>query len=172
MRVLNYILLILINFILQTTVCEYIAISSIKPNLLLILVISFSFMRGKEEGMLLGFFSGLLMDSFFGLFLGLNAGIYLSIGWCCGNYSNKYREDSVIPPFILLTSFSFLFGVLSYLFKVFLAGYPNIVPFLSDFIIPETVYTSLLSFFVYRLYYIINRNLQKYDRRKKNLFNN
>lgn len=170
MRTLNYTFLILINFILQSTLCEYIAISGIKPNLLLILVISFAFMRGKEEGILLGFVSGLLIDSFFGMFLGLNAGIYLVIGWGAGSCSNKYREDSILPPFILLTSFSFLHGLLSYVFKAFLAAYPNIMPFLSDLIIPETIYTSILSFLLYRIYYLTNRHIEKYDRRKKNLF--
>ncbi len=47
---------VLLTFMLQGTVFQSLAIASITPNLLLILTVSFGFMRGKREGMFVGFF--------------------------------------------------------------------------------------------------------------------
>ena len=58
--------LILLTFILQGTIFQTLSIASIAPNLLLILTVSFGFMRGKREGLIIGFFSGLLVDIFYG----------------------------------------------------------------------------------------------------------
>ena len=66
-------LLILVTFILQSTVFQSLAIASIAPNLLLILTVSFGFMRGKKEGLFVGFFCGLLIDIFYGNLIGFYA---------------------------------------------------------------------------------------------------
>ena len=55
-------LLILSCFILQGTVLKTLAIGSISPNLILILVISFGFMCGKNTGLWMGFWCGLILD--------------------------------------------------------------------------------------------------------------
>ena len=44
-------LMILISFLLQSTVFKALAIGSISPNLLVVLTSSFGFMRGKKEGL-------------------------------------------------------------------------------------------------------------------------
>ena len=44
--------MILACFILQSTVFQAFAIGSIVPNLLLILTVSFGFMRGKKDGVM------------------------------------------------------------------------------------------------------------------------
>lgn len=85
-RKLVYLLVILVCFILQTTVFQGLAIGSIVPNLLLIVTISFGFMRGKVAGMWTGFLCGILKDIFYGNLLGFYALIYLCIGYgagCC-----------------------------------------------------------------------------------------
>ena len=61
--------IISICFVLQTTVFPSIDFVNITPNLLIIVVASFGMMRGKKEGMILGFFSGLLIDIFCGFYL-------------------------------------------------------------------------------------------------------
>ena len=65
--------LILLAFVLQGTVFQTLSIASIVPNLLLILTVSFGFMRGKKEGMFVGFFCGLLIDIFYGSMIGFYA---------------------------------------------------------------------------------------------------
>ena len=58
-------IIITVCFLLQTTVFRALAFSNIGPNLLIIVVSAFGFMRGKKEGLWIGFFCGLLVDIFF-----------------------------------------------------------------------------------------------------------
>ena len=46
--------MVIVLFLLETTVFHYFEIASVKPNLLLILTASFGFMEGKREGMYVG----------------------------------------------------------------------------------------------------------------------
>ena len=63
-------IIIAICFLLQTTVFRALTFANIGPNLLIIVVSSFGLMRGKKEGLWVGFFCGLLIDIFFGFYLG------------------------------------------------------------------------------------------------------
>ena len=60
-------IIIAICFLLQTTVFRALTFANIGPNLLIIVVSSFGLMRGKKEGLWVGFFCGLLIDIFFGI---------------------------------------------------------------------------------------------------------
>ena len=66
-------LMILLCFLLQSTVFQALSIGSISPNLMIILTASFGFMGGRKEGMIVGFFCGLLEDIFYGRLLGMQA---------------------------------------------------------------------------------------------------
>ncbi len=102
MRYFTYIVLILINFILQTTLFNYIEIIGVKPNTMIILIVAFAFMRGEIEGGLIGFLSGLLVDCFFGELLGLNAFMGLITGFLCGKIFNEFYKNSIFIPWSYL----------------------------------------------------------------------
>ena len=63
-------IIITICFLLQCTVFQSLSFAGIAPNLLIIVVSAFGLMRGKKEGLLVGFFCGLLVDIFFGFIWG------------------------------------------------------------------------------------------------------
>ena len=69
-RKITVILIVIICFLLQTTLFQTLSIASISPNLLIIVTASFGFMRGKKEGLLTGFLGGLFIDVFYGGTLG------------------------------------------------------------------------------------------------------
>ena len=58
-------ILILVCFLLQSSVFTRLDLGGIVPNLLIILTASFGFMRGEKEGLIIGFICGLLMDILF-----------------------------------------------------------------------------------------------------------
>ena len=66
---------IILFFLLQVTLFQHLSMASITPNLLLILVFEFGFIRGKKTGIWVGFFSGLLLDIYYG------TGIDLYVHW-------------------------------------------------------------------------------------------
>lgn len=170
MRLFNYFIIIIVNFLLQTTIFENFIIFDTKPNLLLIFVVSFSFLRGDTEGAIIGFFTGLLIDMFFSRFLGLNAFIYMMVGFMTGNISAEFYKDNILICFLLVLVFNFMFGIIYFILTAFFLGYPNLLFFLWDIIIPEALYSSVIAFFIYKPYYIINTYIEKYNRKNKNLF--
>lgn len=101
--------LILLAFVLQGTVFQTLSIASIVPNLLLILTVSFGFMRGKKEGMFVGFFCGLLIDIFYGSMIGFYALIYMYIGFCNGFLYKIFFDEDVKVPMVLVA------GVISHM---------------------------------------------------------
>ena len=94
-------LLILICAILQGTLFKALSIGSISPNLLLILTISFGFMRGKKNGIWIGFCCGLLKDLLSDGLLGFYALVYLCIGYAAGCCCKLFYDEELRVPIIL-----------------------------------------------------------------------
>ena len=65
--------IILVCFLLESTVFQGLSLGTITPNLLIVVTSSFGFMRGKKEGMMVGFISGLLVDIMFNDLIGFYA---------------------------------------------------------------------------------------------------
>lgn len=152
---------IIICFLLQTTVFQWIALAKVVPNLLLILTVSTAFMRGRNEGLAVGFFSGLLVDFCFGNVIGLYALIYMCIGYLNG-YTNKvFMKDDLTIPIVLVAISELVYFFLYYIFEFLLRGQLNIVYYLVRIGLPEIVYTVLISILLYKLLNIINTYLER-----------
>ena len=54
--------IILISFLLQSTLFVKLKFGAVSPNLMLVVTSSFGFMRGRKSGMAVGAISGLLVD--------------------------------------------------------------------------------------------------------------
>ena len=63
-RKITVFIIIGVCYLLQTTFFDTLSFASISPNLLIIVTSSFGFMRGRKEGLFIGFFCGLLLDIF------------------------------------------------------------------------------------------------------------
>jgi rod shape-determining protein MreD len=131
------------------------------PNILLILVVSAAFMRGRMTGLMMGFFSGLIVDLTYGNVIGLYALFYLLIGYLTG-YMHKYydREDYTIP-LILVGIGDLIYGFLYYVFEFLLRGRLNFLYYLRRFILPEIIYTIAVSVILYKLLHMINLRLDR-----------
>lgn len=155
--------LILFSIILQSTVCQMISIASIKPNLLIILTVSFGLMRGRKEGMMTGFFCGLLTDIFFESIIGFNALIYLWVGYFSGYFYRIFYDDDIKTPLFLISISDLAYGVIQYGFMFLLRGRIHFFYYLGRVIIPEVIYTLLLTIICYRMLYAINKKLSSTD---------
>ena len=152
-------------FILQTTVFRFLQIASTSPNLLLILTVSFGFMEGKKHGLFTGFFCGILIDLFYGSVIGYYALIYMFIGYFCGFLCDIYFDRDIRVPLILVTVCDFLYGLVIYLTRFLLRGRSDFGGYLTSVILPEIVYTVLMTLVLYKLLYLINRKLSENEKR-------
>ncbi len=152
---------ILICYLLQTTVFQWIPLAKVVPNLLLIVVVSTGLMRGRTEGLMVGFFCGLLIDLNYGTVIGLYALFYLTIGYLSGyTYKIFVREDITIP-LILIGVSDLVYFFLQYVFVYLLKGKLNIGFYFLRMGLPEIIYTVIISIFLFRILNIINSKLEK-----------
>ncbi len=80
---------IIAAFLLQSTIFGRLTFSGIRPNLLIAVTASIGFMRGRKEGMGVGFICGLLVDIFWGGLIGFYALIYTVIGYMNGSFQRS-----------------------------------------------------------------------------------
>lgn len=158
-------ILIIAVTLLQCSVFQYIEVASIKPNLLLILTVSFGLMQGRKSGLLIGFFSGLCLDLLFYQTLGFHALIYMWIGYLSGYFYRIFYDDDIKTPLLLVSAADLLYGMMQYLFTFLLRGRTNFFFYLDRIIIPEILYTIVMTILTYRLIYRLNQLLLKTDKR-------
>ncbi|MCD7818916.1 MAG: rod shape-determining protein MreD [Lachnospiraceae bacterium] len=156
-------LLIILCVLLQATVCPMIAIGEIKPNLLIILTVSFGLMCGRQQGMLIGFFCGLLTDISFESILGFNALIYLWVGYFSGYFYRIFYDDDIKTPLLLISVCDLVYGIVQYVFRFFIRGRLQFSFYLGRIILPEVVYTLILTIVCYQIFYRINCKLTMFD---------
>lgn len=154
-------IIILICFLLQSTVFHFFELSGVVPNLLLIVTMSFGLMRGRREGLLVGFFSGLLIDIFFGSILGPYAFIYMSLGYFNGFFHRIYYVEDVLLPMIMITINDFMFNVIIYVIFFLLRNKLHFLEYLIHVIFPEMIYTIIITLFFYKLLVRINLYLKR-----------
>lgn len=165
-RVITLGILIIINFSLQTTVFGFHDISSVSPNLLLILTMSFGLMRGRKEGMLVGFFSGFLVDVFFLDVLGPYMFLYMIIGYTNGFFHKNYMIEDVMLPLIIIIFDDFAFNMAVYIVGFVLLNKLDFSSYFYRIILPEMLSTALLTIIIYKIYVYINRRLKAKALRK------
>ena len=152
-------LLIIITFLLQSTLFKWLSIASISPNLLLILTVSFGFMCGKKTGLFVGFLSGLMIDIFYGNLFGFNALIYMYIGFFNGFLYKVYYDEDIKVPLVLVAISDFAYGGLVYALQFMLRGRLNLAGYMRQIIFPELIYTVVITILLYRIFFKINKKL-------------
>lgn len=164
-RKLIDIAIVVVCFLLQCTLFKSLSIASISPNLLIIVTSSFGFMRGKKEGLLLGFFGGLLIDIFYGGTIGFYAIIYMYLGYLNGLFHKIFFPEDIKLPMILITASDFICNMLIYFFQFLFRRRFAFYYYLTHIIIPELVYTILVTVFLYFILLKINQKLEKAEKR-------
>ena len=160
-RVLTLAILIIINYTLQSTIFGFHNINCITPNLLLILTMSFGLMRGRKEGMLVGFFCGFLVDATVTNIMGPFMFVYMIIGYFNGFFHKNYMVEDVLLPLIIIIFDDIAFNSLIYVFYFLLQSRLNYGAYFMKIILPEALGTALLTVILYKLYVVINRYLKR-----------
>lgn len=163
-------LMIFICFLLQCTVFRALAFGGIVPNLLIVLTSAFGFMRGEKEGLLIGFFSGILCDIFFADILGFYALVYMYIGFLNGKFCKIFYPEDIKLPLALITASDLSYGVLCYVLLFLLRGRLNFPFYLGTVILPEVVYTIVITCLLYPLALFVNNRLEGFERKRAKKF--
>lgn len=169
-RPLLTVLIVIICFLLESTVFQSLSFASITPNLLIVVTASFGFMRGKREGMLVGFLSGLIIDIFFGDLIGFYALIYMVLGYVNGFFKRIFYPDDIKLPLILISASDFILGNLVFVFLFVMRSKFDYWYYLGHIIIPELIYTVLVTLVLYQIILHINQALESEEKRSASKF--
>lgn len=166
-RIITITLLISICFLLQTSVFSHLELAGVTPNFLLIVTTVFGFMRGRREGTIVGFFCGLLLDLFFSSHLGMYALIYLLIGYLNGFFKKQFFGDDIKLPLVLVGASDVVYNGIIYIVLFLTRGRTSVLFYVLNIILPEAVYTVLISFVVYFVIFKLNQWLEKREKRSE-----
>ena len=170
LRIICMALLIVFNYVLQSTVLVNFAILGVTPDTALILIVSYGMLRGDVEGAMFGFFTGLAHDMFGGLYIGVYALLGLLIGYAAGKPFKDFFKDNLFLPFFLVViatvSHQFLFFCISFLFR----GRMDLGYYMWAIILPRTIYTAILAIPIYSLMFVINARISRHEEKRRNFF--
>jgi rod shape-determining protein MreD len=158
-RGIIYFIEIIICLVLQSSLYPFISLANVMPNLLIILVVSTAYMRGKTTGMIIGFFSGLLLDILYGNLIGLYALFQMLIGYIAGFANAIYSEDDYTLPLVFVAIGDFIYQFLYYVFEFLLRGKLDFPYYFRTIIVPEIIYTVAAATIVYKLLHMVNHRL-------------
>ena len=162
---LNLILIIL-AFSIQTCVFPLIPFLSAYPNLMLILIFSFGFIRGSASGMTYGLVAGLLMDLSSGGSLGFYTLAFIWMGYVNGICTKYYYEDYITLPLVLSALNEVFYNFYLYVFGFLVRGRLNFGYYFINIILPETIFTVVTTLILYRLFLYISRKLEEMEKRR------
>ncbi|MGN1197805.1 MAG: rod shape-determining protein MreD [Acetatifactor sp.] len=153
-------LFVIVCFILQCSVFGNFAFAGIIPNLMIILTASFGFMRGENDGLIIGFFCGLLNDIFFGSVLGFYALLMMYIGFLNGKFSRIFYPEDIKLPIALIITSDLSYGILCYILLFMLQGKFQFGYYFLHVILPEALYTIVVTMFLYPLILKVNEKME------------
>ena len=142
--------IIVVALLIQLTLLNSITILGIKPDLIMVIVVVFSLLRGEKEGAISGFASGLLQDIFSAGLLGINALTKTVIGFICGILKEKIFHEHMlflIPVITFIASITQ--SILIFLLLRAFGIEHSLAWSLKAVALPEALYSSLLSPFIF-----------------------
>lgn len=155
---------------IQTSVFPLLPFLSSVPNLLLILTFSFGFIYGSNTGMFCGIAAGLLMDLFYTGPFGFYSLIFLYIGYFNGIFTRYYYDDFITLPLILCVINELFYNFYIYIARFLVRGKLDLGFYFMDIILPELVFSLIVTLFVYRIFLKANKKLDTIeDKRGQNV---
>ncbi|HHW48984.1 MAG TPA: rod shape-determining protein MreD [Clostridiaceae bacterium] len=166
-KVIVYTICIFFIITLQSTVLDYIRVLNVKPNLLLVFVVAVAFLQGNVEGAVVGFFAGLSQDIVSGKLIGFYALLGLYLGLAVGSVNKRlYRDNLLIIVFFTFVSTILYEAVVYFLnsFNSIINGQGYFLYAVRGVILPEAVYNSVISVFIFIIVRKFSIKFEKLDK--------
>lgn len=151
-----HVIIIFFAFFLQTSIFPLMPFFSASPNLLLIITFSYGLLYGESIGLITGFFCGILIDMYYDGIFGSFMLIYSLIGFVNGMLNTSFFEDSVTTSMLLSLSNGFAYNIYIYVVHFLIRRKFNIAYYFQNIMIPNILFTLLVTVFVYKLLYKFN----------------
>jgi len=122
---MNIAIIFIFGIIIQIFLSRYFIFSGIGINVMLLLTIEVSLIKGPVNGMSFGFFSGIFEDIYSMGIIGAGSLIRTITAFFAGSVKGKFAVKNAIFQFILVFILSIIHGLFMYLIRIIFA-YPEI----------------------------------------------
>jgi rod shape-determining protein MreD len=142
--------IVILTLVIELGLANILGLNTVKPDLLLIVVICMAFISGTEEGTITGFAGGLIKDVFSVHYLGINALVKTLIGYIAGVIKDRIFSQHIMW-IVTIATFTFTFInnlIIYYLLNALHTGYDFTIT-LKDFILTQAIINSVLSPFIF-----------------------
>jgi len=144
-KIIIFVVLVLITFVLQQTLASKIAIFDIAPNFLIFIVVFSAFYFESLQAAAIGGSIGLLYDLMQGKYIGLEMLSFAAVALGVSFWSRRFYKDNYLIPIIAVFLSTIGYGVLFLLFSRLAC---LSLPFWSSllfFVLPQAVYNAVLA---------------------------
>lgn len=104
-------IIVIIDFIIETTLLPFVEIMGVKPNMLLTLIAAFAFMDDRLAAVSVAIAGGLLQDILFADIVGPTALLYMTFAYGFIILRGKVAVDRVIMPAIMMFDAAVVYNV-------------------------------------------------------------
>ena len=157
MNIYATILLLIAIVILQTTAMPHLTVLGVKPDLVLLMVLCWSLLRGSKEGLIWALIGGIGLDLVSGAPFGTSSAILVALSLLAGVGELSVFRTHIVLPLIVTLIATLIYGLL-FLLLLHVRGYSiTWADSLTKVILPSTLYNVLLSPFVYKALYWLHR---------------
>ena len=92
--------------------------------------------------------------------------LYMCIGYINGCFRKRFYPEDVKLPLLLIAGSDVAINFMVYFFMFFFRKRLNFIYYLKAIILPELVYTMLITIFLYFILLMINQKLEAYEKRR------
>lgn len=150
--------LILLILLIQGTLAAVFPRYIIFPDLLLVFVLSFSFLWGKKKGLFIGFIGGLAQDVLFGPAIGLFALGKMAVACLAASASHEIFRDQVVGPMFVALIATFAHEAIVYFLSSLMLGIQvPVANIIKTILLPKAVFHFFMTIFIYPLLYKADR---------------
>lgn len=150
MRYFIITIIVLTNFLIESTVLHHLSVFDVTLNTSLIIIVCLALLAGKKTGSVLGLVIGLLEDIVFYDVIGVHALIYFLIGYLVGLTDKKVFKENLFLPFVFTFVSTIAFHIVYYVFMYFLSINIDFINLIKNVVVIEAIFNSLLSIFFYK----------------------
>jgi rod shape-determining protein MreD len=135
--------------VLQAALAPHMAIGTVEPNFLLLVVIVLSMVEGPIPGAVAGFVAGLLFDLLGSGPIGAGALVMTSVGFIAGSMrANIFAKSWLLPVTIVFVA-SFLAELAYGIFLAVIGVETQLMPLVWTVMLPSAVYDTVLALLVF-----------------------
>ena len=143
--------------LLQTLLPLNLPLIGRRPDFLLVTILVIALLHGSRYGSAFGLLAGLLQDLFLGGLFGVYTIVKAITGGLSGFIDGKiYKENFILPPLVVFIS-TIIHEFLLILLSEKLLFNLDFIYFLQKLILPAALVNAIFAFFVYLLFYRINK---------------